>query len=78
MDVDQFNTSSYDFVSQAPVPKSSETHGGDDVGIYALGPMSHLFSSVHEQNYIAHAMAYASCVGSNLEHCSADGKRSLV
>ena len=25
--------------------------------------MSHLFHGVHEQNYIAHVMAYASCVG---------------
>ena len=33
------------------------------MGIYARGPMSHLFHGVHEQNYIAHVMAYASCVG---------------
>ena len=46
-----------------------ESHGGDDVPIYAYGPMSHLFTGVHEMNYIAHAMAYASCVGSNQKHC---------
>ena len=51
----------YEF--QAAVPLYSETHGGEDVGIYARGPMSHLFHGVHEQNYIAHVMAYASCVG---------------
>lgn len=33
------------------------------MAIYARGPMSHLFHGVHEQNYIAHVMAYASCVG---------------
>jgi len=33
------------------------------VAIYARGPMSHLFHGVHEQSYIAHVMAYASCVG---------------
>jgi len=42
---------------------SSETHGGEDVPIYARGPMSHLFHGVQEQSYIAHVMAYASCVG---------------
>ena len=46
-----------------------ETHGGEDVAIYATGPMSHLFHGVHEQSYIAHVMAYASCVGPNTGHC---------
>ena len=41
----------------------TETHGGDNVGIWSRGPMSHLLSGVHEQNDIAHVMAYASCVG---------------
>ena len=45
------------------MPRSSETHGGEDVAIYARGPMSHLIHGVHEQSYIAHVMAYASCVG---------------
>ena len=36
--------------------------------------MSHLFNGVHEQNYIAHAMAYASCVGTNKDHCSDNGE----
>jgi hypothetical protein len=52
------------------VPLASETHGGEDVAIYATGPMSHLFRGVVEQNYVAHAMAYASCVGSNKAHCA--------
>ena len=51
-----------------------ETHGGEDVAIYALGPMSHLFHGTHEQNYIAHVMAYASCVGANQKHCEEDAK----
>ncbi|KAK3105350.1 hypothetical protein FSP39_023195 [Pinctada imbricata] len=44
-------------------PLDSETHGGEDVGIFARGPFSHLFHGVREQNYIAHVMAFASCVG---------------
>ena len=53
----------------AAVPLEKETHGGEDVPIYARGPMSHLFHATHEQNYIAHVMAYASCVGINKQHC---------
>ncbi|KAJ8986186.1 hypothetical protein NQ317_005660 [Molorchus minor] len=49
---------------------SSETHGADDVGIYANGPWAHLFSGVIEENLIPHIMAYASCVGDGLTACS--------
>ena len=35
-------------------PLDSETHGGDDVGIWAVGPMSHLIHGTHQQSYIAH------------------------
>jgi len=45
------------------VPLNSETHGGEDVAVYAAGPMSHLFTGVNEQHYLAHAIVYASCVG---------------
>lgn len=34
--------------------------------------MSHMFSGLHEQHYIAHAMMYASCVGPNKDHCEGD------
>lgn len=47
---------------QAPVPLESETHGIEDVAIFAKGPMSHLFHGVQEQSYIAHVMAYAACL----------------
>ena len=32
--------------------------------------MSHLFHGVHEQNYIAHAMMYAACIGKNSKYKS--------
>ena len=51
------------------MPRDSATHGGEDVAIYAKGPMAHLFRSVHEENYIAHVMAYASCVGRYRDKC---------
>lgn len=67
------NTDDEEFVFQSAVPLYSETHSGEDVPIYARGPMSHLFQGVKEQNYIAHVMAYASCVGDykNREDCAA-------
>ena len=65
-----FNTDARDYLQYNTVQMTSETHGGQDVAIFARGPLSHLFHSVHEQNYIAHVMAYASCVGSNKKHCS--------
>ncbi|KAK3533393.1 hypothetical protein QTP70_019337 [Hemibagrus guttatus] len=55
-------TSNNNYVQQSAVPLSSETHGSEDVAIFAKGPMSHLFHSVQEQSYIAHAMAYAACI----------------
>ncbi|WP_460997338.1 alkaline phosphatase [Simiduia litorea] len=47
------------FFQESLVPLSSETHGGEDVAIYAGGPWAHLFHSTHEQNYIYHVMRYA-------------------
>ncbi|KAL0121592.1 hypothetical protein PUN28_006844 [Cardiocondyla obscurior] len=47
-----------------------ETHGGEDVGVYALGPYSHLFRGTFEQNYIAHAVAYAACFKNWPSHCN--------
>jgi len=38
----------------------SETHGGEDVVVYASGPMAYLFDGVQEQNFIYHVMRYAS------------------
>lgn len=51
------------FMQPTTVPLQQSTHGGDDVGVYALGPYSHLFTGVYEQHYIAHAMMYATCLG---------------
>ncbi len=44
---------------QALVPLRSETHGGQDVPVYASGPNAHLVSGVMEQNVIYHIMADA-------------------
>uniref|UniRef100_A0A3Q3WR19 Alkaline phosphatase n=1 Tax=Mola mola TaxID=94237 RepID=A0A3Q3WR19_MOLML len=58
------------YQAQAAVPLTMETHGGEDVAVFAKGPLAHLLHGVQEQNYIPHVMAYASCIGQNREHCS--------
>ncbi|XP_060798207.1 alkaline phosphatase, tissue-nonspecific isozyme [Neoarius graeffei] len=68
-DIRKVDTKSKDYVQQAAAPLDSETHGGEDVAVLARGPMAHLFQGVNEQSYIAHAMAYAACVGTNQNHC---------
>lgn len=65
-----------DYVQLAAVPTESATHSGEDVAVLARGPMSHLFQGVQEQNYIAHAMAYAACVGADQRHCQ--GKQTAA
>ncbi|XP_055322250.1 membrane-bound alkaline phosphatase isoform X2 [Sitodiplosis mosellana] len=50
-------------------PTLRETHGGDDVGVFALGCFSHLFSGVYEQNTIPHLISYAACYGDGITVC---------
>ncbi|CAM1311927.1 ALPL (predicted) [Pycnogonum litorale] len=62
-----------EYMYTSAIPMNESHHGGEDVPAYAIGPMSYLFKGVQEQSYVAYAMAYASCVGENKEHC--EGKR---
>lgn len=48
-----------DYLQQALVPMSSETHSGEDVAVHARGPWAHLFGGVIEQNVIFHVMKHA-------------------
>lgn len=48
-----------DYVQQALIPFASETHGPEDVAVYAKGPFAHLLDGVVEQNYIFHVMHHA-------------------
>jgi alkaline phosphatase len=48
-----------DYVQQALVPRSSESHSAEDVAVYAKGPFAHLFEGTVEQNYIFHVMHHA-------------------
>lgn len=51
-----------DYPQQALVPKSSETHSGEDVAVYAKGPWAHLLDGTIEQNVIFHVMHHAATV----------------
>ncbi|XP_004868187.1 intestinal-type alkaline phosphatase [Heterocephalus glaber] len=50
------------YQQQSAVPVQSETHGGEDVAVFARGPQAHLMHGVQEQSYIAHLMAFAGCL----------------
>ncbi|MFN0022687.1 MAG: alkaline phosphatase [Parvularculaceae bacterium] len=41
---------------QSAIPSPSESHGGQDVVIYATGPHAHLFGGVVEQSYVFHVI----------------------
>ncbi|XP_064824701.1 alkaline phosphatase-like [Oncorhynchus masou masou] len=66
------------YQAQSAVPLRMETHGGEDVAVFAKGPMAHLLHGVHEQNYIPHVMAYAACIGQNRDHCMSSGRASSL
>lgn len=51
----------------ALAPAGYETHAGHDVGVFASGPWSHIFSGTYEQNNIPILMAYAAQID-DFEH----------
>ncbi|KCZ64406.1 alkaline phosphatase [Hyphomonas atlantica] len=59
-DLSDIDTTEKNFQQPSLVFMASETHGGDDVAIFATGPGSELVSGVMEQNEIFHVMGRAS------------------
>ncbi|MEX2205920.1 MAG: alkaline phosphatase [Myxococcota bacterium] len=47
------------YLQESTLPLASETHGGEDVPVYAGGPSAALFHGAREQNFIYHALAAA-------------------
>lgn len=75
VDLTNDDTTADTFRQPALVPLASETHGGDDVAIFARGPQAHLFQGVYEQHYIAHVMGYAACIGPGVKFCDVPRSR---
>lgn len=63
-DLSKVDTTVRDFKQQALLPFMRETHGGEDVAIYAMGPSAHLIRGVVEENYIFHVMYHAAGMSS--------------
>ena len=55
-DLTDVDTEADDYLQQSLIPMSSETHGGEDVAIFATGPGSELVGGVMEENEIFHVM----------------------
>ncbi len=55
-DLASVDTEAPGYHQEALIPMSSETHSGEDVGIYINGPGAMLLSGTNEQNMIFHVM----------------------
>jgi alkaline phosphatase len=58
-DLSGVDTQSPDHLQESAVPLASETHGGEDVPIYAGGPGAALFHGAREQHFVYHAIVAA-------------------
>ena len=47
------------FQQQAAIPTESETHGGEDVALFGIGPWAHLVRGTMEQSVVFHIMDHA-------------------
>lgn len=66
-DLTQVDTQSTGFHQEALIPMSSESHSGEDVGIYAQGPGAFLVNGTNEQSMIFHIMDYAADLVENAQ-----------
>jgi alkaline phosphatase len=58
-DLTAVDTEAEGFHQEVLVPRESETHGGEDVAIYAIGPGAHLVTGTNEQSIVFHVMNHA-------------------
>jgi len=62
-DLTKVNTTDPDYLQEAGIPLIAETHGGEDVAIFAAGVNAHLIHGSMEQNWIFYVMADALRLG---------------
>ncbi|XP_005176705.2 membrane-bound alkaline phosphatase [Musca domestica] len=62
-DLRQYDNQDAEYRFMATVPMGSETHGAEDVGVFASGPMAHYFSGNYEQSNIPAVMAHIANIG---------------
>jgi len=78
LDENERRSSAYRHQAMFGLP--DETHGGEDVPVYAHGPGSQLVRGVFEQSYVAYIVSYVGCMGParvfNLE-CKNGTQKSL-
>jgi len=58
-DISEIDTTRPGYHQETLVPLGSETHGGEDVAVYAIGPGAAAASGVQEQNRLFHVMLQA-------------------
>lgn len=58
-DITDVDTTTPGYHQEALIPLGSETHSGEDVGIYAKGPGAFLVNGTNEQSVIFHVMDFA-------------------
>ena len=58
-DLTAIDTQARGFHQEVLVPLEGETHGGEDVAVYGIGPGAHLVTGSHEQSIVFHVMNHA-------------------
>lgn len=75
--LDTLDTEDPDYLQEAGIPMKSETHGGEDVAVFARGPGADALHGSLEQNVLFHLMLQANPLMREalcrLDHCSSDG-----
>jgi alkaline phosphatase len=62
-DLTKVDTTDPNYLQEAMIPLADETHGGEDVAIFATGPNAHLIRGSMEENWIFYVMADAMRLG---------------
>ncbi len=62
-DLSMINTEDPNYLQEATIPLADETHGGEDVAIFATGVNAHLIRGSMEENWIFYVMADALRLG---------------